>query len=477
MDNGLAICLGVLIGTLVLWLASPLQTVGVALGLVAGMAAIIKVEWGLLFLVFITHNNMSTVLIEQYGAPSIAKVLVPLLIVGIITRYACSDERPIGWGKLTLLILMYGLVGVVSMLYQAEIQSSLKALLEYGKDAIVAVIVILLLQRAAILRRVIWALLASGAFLGSIAFLQHLTGSYDNNYWGFALTPTHHIIDEIDGYRISGSLGDPNFFCMFQLVLVPLAVEQLLREQQFFLRLLAAYALAVIFFTVIFTYSRGGVVGLATMLAAFMMFYPRRAWLVVASVAIFVLLMQYSPQSNYINRMLTLEYLLPDKSHHPIAELSFQGRKSEMLVAVNILLDHPFAGIGFGSFERHYQKYARDVFLDFRREEREAHCRYLEILAETGLLGFTAYGLLIILLFRGLLQTRQGAASAQRQDLEGICIAMTISVVGLLTGFIFLHDAWPRFSWLLIGIGFAMPNILQNESERNVQTVRIPPLG
>ena len=72
MDNGLAICLGVLIGTLVLWLASPLQTVGVALGLVAGMAAIIKVEWGLLFLVFITHNNMSTVLIEQYGAPSIA---------------------------------------------------------------------------------------------------------------------------------------------------------------------------------------------------------------------------------------------------------------------------------------------------------------------------------------------------------------------------------------------------------------------
>ncbi len=70
-------------------------------------------------------------------------------------------------------------------------------------------------------------------------------------------------------------------------------------------------------------------------------------------------------------------------------ELSYRERKQMSFDSMRMFQDHPWAGVGLGSFQTAYTRYQRlsgDVFVD------HAHNDFVEVLAETGLLG----GLLIL---------------------------------------------------------------------------------
>ena len=65
--------------------------------------------------------------------------------------------------------------------------------------------------------------------------------------------------------------------------------------------------------------------------------------------------------------------------------------------------DHPLVGVGPDNFEVHYQEYSEAIGTDPRPEQRGAHNLYLESLAETGLLGATAFFGVLWLALRGRL--------------------------------------------------------------------------
>lgn len=459
----LLIVLGAAVGAVTVLINNPLRALAALSGFGIALLVFVKVEIGFIALTFITHSNLSTVFIEQFNAPSIAKILVVLVLIGIIFRYSIRSAPPSGLLPITTLMALYAISGLISMLDEAHLEAGITTLFSLAKDSVIAIIAVILLRSYSQLRATFWALIASGALLGTVAIYQHLTGTFGQNYWGLSLAPTHHIIGSIDDHRLSGTLGDPNFFAMFQFILLPLALDRLITEKRVILKLIAAYAFGAILFTVIFTYSRGGFLGITMMLLVFVCFKRQSVWQIVILIIIGIAVLSYTPQSNYIDRMMTMEYLSPGKKHHPIAEGSFQGRKSEMLVAIEIFLDNPITGVGLGNYELHYQKYAQKLFSDFRRENRESHCRYLEILAETGLVGFFAFCLLLWYMFSALLKARIEAIDRGAHSLERAILALIISLCGLLTGYIFLHDAWPRLSWLLIGIAFAIPNIFTDE--------------
>ena len=467
----LVIC-GLILGLLVVWAPNPLYILAALSGLGFAALVITKVELGFILLVFITHSNLSTLLIEQLGAPSVAKILVSLIIISLMIRHSLYGIPLSGYKPITLLLIIYGLVGLFSMLYEPYVSSSIKSLISFGKDSIIAIITVLLVKKYSLLRQIFWALIASGAILGTIAFIQYLTGTYDNNYWGLSQAPSHQIVGKIDDFRLSGTLGDPNFFAMFQYVILPLAIDRLLSEKTLFLKILAGYCACIILFTVVFSYSRGGFLGIVVMIFSFACLYRHRAWQVVTGAIVALCILSYLPNSYYAERIFTLEYLTPDKKGASKSERSFQGRKSEMYVAVLIFMDNPLTGVGLGNYEKYYQKYAQRLLIDLRKEDREAHCRYLEILAETGLTGFAVFCSILLFMFKGLRRSWQKTRISGLTDLEYSISALSITLIGLMVGFIFLHDAWPRFSWLLVGLAYAIPNILNGELENTVSVTR-----
>ena len=51
---------------------------------------------------------------------------------------------------------------------------------------------------------------------------------------------------------------------------------------------------------------------------------------------------------------------------------AIRGRLSEVTAAAQMFADYPIIGIGYGNFERLYQRYSYDIGLDGRREARQA---------------------------------------------------------------------------------------------------------
>jgi O-antigen ligase len=117
----------------------------------------------------------------------------------------------------------------------------------------------------------------------------------------------------------------------------------------------------------------------------------------------------------------------------------------------------------------HYQSYSRQLGLDPRIEQRSAHNLYIEIAAETGLLGLTAFGILVFGALRGLWATWKMFRNSNKIPLgttvpqAKIIAAFGVGLIGYLMAGMFIHDAYPRFLWMLIAIAFAMPNIAREE--------------
>jgi O-antigen ligase len=126
-----------------------------------------------------------------------------------------------------------------------------------------------------------------------------------------------------------------------------------------------------------------------------------------------------------------------------------------MAAAWQMFADHPMLGIGYGNYETHYHRYARDIALDGRREERQAHSLYLEVAAETGLLGIAAFGVLIVYAMASVLRARVVLLDAGREREAQAATAFAIALFGYLAGSVFLHLSYPRYFWLLMGIALA----------------------
>ena len=458
-----ALLSGAALGILIANIGSSFLLLIIIAGLGALAISLYRLEWGLLVFIFITYTRFSDVAIEYHGAPSISKLFVLLLLFGVLVRWVARGERPVGWEKPTLLLLAFGLLGLASTLYAADSLRAWQGTMDFFKDALIALTIIVLLQRGPALRGVLWSLLAAGAFLGTLSVYQYLTGAFENNFWGFAQAPVQHIYEELNSNRVAGPIGDANFYAQMMLVLAPLAVDRALGERNWLLRLAAAWVLGVSILTVVFTFSRGAFLALLVMGLAIAITRRIRpiTWLGIACLALAFI--PFLPEA-YVARISTLSDLLPGSNQSPLAEPSFRGRASELLVGWMMFRDHPVGGVGLKNSPVYYLEYSRRLGLDPRLEQRDAHNLYLEVAAETGLVGLAAFGLVVWSAWRSLWSSGKRLRSAGKTELAGMVISLGIGFGGYLAAGIFIHNAFPRFFWLLVGLALALPQIAQNGS-------------
>jgi hypothetical protein len=214
-------------------------------------------EWALLALVFITYTMLTDVLVNTHGLPSITKPVIALLFLLLLARWFLRSEQPAGGGIPLLLLLSYGLLTSLSLLYAVDIDSTAEDISELVKNAAIAIVITLYLKQGDSLRRVTYSVLVGGFFLGTISTYQYLTGTFDNEYWGFGLAEIQDIVEDMQSYRIGGPIGDPNFYGQLLLFVVPLAVDRLRYDKENLWRVIAACALAVALLSIAFTFSRG----------------------------------------------------------------------------------------------------------------------------------------------------------------------------------------------------------------------------
>lgn len=461
---------GAAVGLLATRVSTPLAVLVALVGLMGAAAIVAAPEIGLLALVFTSYLNLSDVL-RRFGGPfSLMDLLVPLVVLAVLAQWFWRRKPPTGWLRPTLLVAAYGSAGVLSLFAARDPGRALDGLMRLAKDGLIVVLVVVLIQRAATLRRVFWSLLAAGLLMTTISVHQHVTKNFGSDYWGLATEPVPYAAGIQPAHRVSGPIGHPNRYGLILLVLVPVALDRVTSSRRPATRSLALAALVLCSLTIVFTYSRGAFVALLSMLALLVLIRRPRPRHLLAAVALAVLLAPLVPGA-YVQRMGTIFQKMgalvgtvaqPSEAIE-IEDHSFRGRLSENLAAVRMFLDHPLTGVGLDNYPRRYQDYSQEILLDSRSEDRAPHSLYLEIAAETGIVGLIAFSTILWVLFRGILAARRSLRNQEQTDIRGMIDAVTIAFVGFLVGSLFLHASHTRYFWLLAAIALALPKVVENE--------------
>jgi O-antigen ligase len=467
----LPLCVGVAAGVFVVDAFDPRLVPVVIVGSLVGIAAFVRSDWGLLALVFVVYTRLSNVLVRAHGLPSIAKIFIPLLVLIILVRWLVHKEQPGSWKRLFIALGLYGLIGIISLLHATDPDLTQTALWVFVKDSIVAFVVVVLMKDAVTFRRVAWALLAGGILLGSIATFQYLTGTFENTYLGFGKATVQNIVSGSgqSGYRLGGPGLGANAFGRYLLLVVPFALDRLLTEKQLLLRLLAGWALSTCVLSIFFTFSRGSFLALVVVLFVMLARRLPMVALVPVMVVITLALLQLS-STQFKDRLSELTKLLPGSTDSAAEkDASLRGRLSENISAIKMFYDEPIWGVGLGNYNIHYRRYAREVGLDGRKENRSAHSLYLETAAELGLVGLAWLVALQWLAFDGLWRARTGFLAQGMPGHASMCEATGVAIIGYLITGLFLHVSHPRLFWLMYGIAFAIPACVPRPSTRPEQ--------
>lgn len=433
-----------------------------AFGLGVAAAIIRRPVTGVLLLTAFVYLDLSQVLVRHHRLPSLLQLLALPLLLTTWAAGGVAGHRRVIVSPLTLLLALYTLVVLFSTTYARDRGLADLRLAETLKALAVYLLVALLAESASVIRKAVWVLLACGALLGGLALVQVLSGDVSNEYGGLARIKLAHVYGEAFEPRIAGPLGDPNFFAQILVALVPLGLFTAWSERRLGTRILAFACAGLAAAAAVLTYSRGGALALGAVLA--LSFLSRRIDVrqTAAAAAATVLLLLLFVPADFARRLTTLEQVLPGAEAevlHP--DSSFQKRRLLVGAAWRMFLDHPGLGVGVGNYTVHFDEYADEVGSAAREYEdpeemHYPHNLYLEIAAETGLIGLAVFAAAVAAAFVALRRARGDFSAAGDEGTGAVARGFETALVGYLVSALFLHGHFPRHLWLLLGFAAAL---------------------
>ena len=248
-------------------------------------------------------------------------------------------------------------------------------------------------------------------------------------------------------------------------MLVPVGLFRIWGERSNWLRILAAIATGLIVLGAALTFSRGGAVGFMLLLVIMTIMRYIKLYQLAITLLALVLLVQALPQ--YGTRLASLQRLagLAEEDSAGVAgtDGATQGRLGEMAAAGLVFADHPVIGVGPGMFQYYYQDYAESIGLQVHQTTREAHNLYLDIAAETGLLGLILFLAILFGTLHSLARTRKRWMQS-RPELANMATGFLLAILSYMTTGLFLSLAYERYLWLMLGLAGAASYVLSAES-------------
>lgn len=352
------------------------------------------------------------------------------------------------------------------------------------EGVLVYLLVINAIRTLSTLKRVLWVLLVVCAALSAMSAYQDVTRSYESDFAGFAQRNTERGLGDPDEegsgllrsrsrlhsvYRARGPMGDPNRFAQVLLVLVPVGVVLATRSRNVRQRLLAGALSAAILVGIFLTYSRGAMLTLAlTSVGLVLLGCLRVRNLVIGAVVALLLVIVAAPgMKDRIDSIRGVQGLMAEGTDAD-ADGATRGRMTEMLAALNAFRDHPVLGLGPGNYSPHYSvEYMSDPDVAFRIRDtqRRAHSLYIEFAAEMGIVGLVVFLAIPGWLCLRLWRLRSGWAPRDPER-AAVASALLLALVGYFGTAAFLHLAFQRYYWFLIGLVGAAVHLLSQPGSR-----------
>ncbi len=361
----------------------PIRDILLAGGILASVPFCFVYPWvGVLMWSWLAYGNPHRLTWDfAFDLPFALAVAGATLAGFLFTR----ERRPFVWTREYFVLgLLWAWFGVSTMLAMYP-EAAWEKFMEFSKVLAMALLVVPLFQDRQRLRILVFTVGASLGFYGVKGglFVLGTGGSW------MVLGPRGSFFESNTELALVLNMALP--------ILFYLAKEETRRWLR--LTLWGAFALTMV--AVPFTYSRGGVLGLAVVLMVLFVKARRRFLFVPVALAGLLAFTQFAPQQ-WVERMQTLETYQEDES----ANLRLMSWRVGMLIAA----DRPLAGGGFRVFV-HRATY--DIYMPEypRGFGHDAHSIYFNLLGEHGWIGLGLFVLLVTLVMGRLYGIRRLARS------------------------------------------------------------------
>ena len=251
---------------------------------------------------------------------------------------------------------------------------------------------------------------------------------------------------EDGGARLEGGAGDPNYLAANIVACSIVAVSMLALPIGLAARWAIAAALLVLVAGLVLSGSRGGFLAAGGgIITAFIVFKYRRAYVLAATAVILG-----------IGALAFLN--VPDAWDRVTDFNDDNGRSSLWTVATRMAEDNPVGGVGLNNFVVHSADYVREPgsleHLKLVVERPHVpHNTYLQILAETGIVGLSLFVLFCAGCVRAALLAAREFEARGEWGLGTLSRGVIVATVSVLAASMFLSAATDKRLWVLLALG------------------------
>ena len=263
-----------------------------------------------------------------------------------------------------------------------------------------------------------------------------------------------------------GLFGNPNDMAMNLIAFLPFAVILLLGKSRPLVRAALAIGGPAIVAAIIFSKSRGGMLGLVGMLLVLLFQLRRvRPSVAVTVIALSLITIPLLPTS-FTERMSSIIHPEEDPTG------SREARKRLLREAYQAYLDNPVFGLGAGQFHNYNPNGREETW-------REAHNAWLQVASELGTGGVLVFGVIVVSGFVAGVQASRALRRARRTQkrrskrsdpwlerrelLEMYAAALLASLTGWLIAAMFASVAYYWTLYLVLSLAITLRAIARRE--------------
>jgi O-antigen ligase len=327
-----------------------------------------------------------------------ADLLVVFLAIGWLMSFGLRQQkagpldRESAHIPLYLVAAMLALVGTMalSMTTALNISSSLKEISKWLEFLVVALLGAQYLRT----RRQIWTIIVLICLAGiSQAFYGYIQAFFN-------IGPQAFIRDA--SLRVYGTFDQPNPYAGYINIPLSIALALTLLGRGWLTRILAGLTAILLGIAEYLSQSRGGEMAIAAALVFIVLAGMPRILtlmrvLIIALLGFFEALLAgwiplhiFNPVLHFLG-LVQISLTQPSSQDYSTAE-----RLAHWIAGLHMFLDHPILGVGIGNYADAYPQYFITIFVD---PLGHAHNYYINIAAETGFIGLTAYVLFLFAMF------------------------------------------------------------------------------
>ncbi len=274
------------------------------------------------------------------------------------------------------------------------------------------------------------------------------------------VTGGHHMVKGPSPSFMSGNTE----IGLAMIMVLPLVLVTARHLSQKWLRLLAYATFWFTIVAIVFTYSRGALLGLAVVMMFILPGLKRKITLSILLIPAVIAGIAMTPDKLF-DRAETIQTYQEDHSA--------MQRIQAWSVAKNIALDHPALGAGFGLQNLESPRWLAyaDFLGPWENKARAAHSIYFQVLGEHGFVGLTLFLTVMAGTLFTLTRCRRQFRKLPGGDwLSGYCWAIRTSLIGYLVSGAFLSLAYFDLVYLYVVLAAVLARELN--AMRSSATIR-----